>query len=75
LIQEAVHEIGPVVNGFPIEMLPVVQTGASEPPVVQAETEGADQPELGSHGHARSPHVARVVGNFRLMKDDVEQGL
>ena len=54
-------------------MFPVVQSGAAEVPVVHAEAQRTDQPELGPDGHASPPDVAGVVGDFRLVEDDVQQ--
>ena len=62
----------PVVHRLPVEILPVVQSGAAEPAVVQAETQGTHQPQLGPQGHAGPAHVAGVLGDLRLVENDVQ---
>ena len=65
-------EPGPVIDHFPIQVLPVIEPGASQVAVVEAESQRAHQPQFGAQGHAGSADVAGVVGDFRLVKHNVE---
>ena len=64
----------PIVDHFPIEVLPIVQAGAADMAIVDQEAQGTDEPQLGADGHARAADVAGVEGDFRLIKNDLENG-
>ena len=51
---------------------PVVQPGPFEISAVQAESEGFYEVEFRPDGRARSGDVARILGNQRLMEDDIQ---
>jgi hypothetical protein len=53
-------------------MLPVVHSGASYPPIFDAEAERPDQPQLGPQCDASPADVTGVFRDFRLMEDNVE---
>jgi hypothetical protein len=53
-------------------MIPVVEPGPTEIIIVEPEAERADEPELGSGGHARAADGTRVIGNLRLMENNVQ---
>ena len=55
-----------------IHVLPVVETGALQLLVINAEAEGLDEVQPGPCRQAQSSHRARVVWNFGLVEDDVE---
>ena len=63
----------PVVDDFPVEVFPVVHAGPTQPPIVDLKPERPNQPQLRADRHARPAGAAGVVGDLRLIKDDVER--
>lgn len=57
-----------------IDLLPVVESGALELAVIDAEPERLDEVEPRARGQAETPHRTGVVGDFWLVEDEVEQG-
>src|SRR4029079_13160315 len=66
------YEFAPVVDDLPFEVFPIVEAGATQVVVVDAEAERTAQPELGADGYAGAADAACVVGNLGLMEDDVQ---
>ena len=62
----------PIVDDLPFEVFPVIETGAAEVIVVNPEAERSNQPELGPDGDAGAADTAGVVGDLRLVEDDVQ---
>ena len=58
----------------PNQVLPIVQARPAEMAIVEPEAQGPNQPKLGPQGDAGAADVARVVGNLRLMQNDMQQG-
>ena len=54
-------------------MFPIIEPRPAKVIVVDAKAERPDQPQLGPHRHARAADAPSVVGNLRLVKDDVQQ--
>ncbi len=52
---------------------PVIEPGASKRVLGGVEAERMDEVERATQGHARPPDIPRVVGDFRLVQDDVEK--
>ena len=65
----------PVVDDFPLQVLPIVEARAAQIVVVEPKAQRPDQPQLGPGGHARAADAARVVRNLRLIEHDVQQRL
>jgi hypothetical protein len=42
--------------------------------IIDLEAQRTNEPQLGANGHARAADIARVEGDFRLIKDDLENG-
>ena len=72
-VGSAALELVPIVDDLPGEMLPIIEPGAAKVVVVDAKAERPHQPQLGPDRHARAADAARVVGNLRLVQDDVQQ--
>ena len=64
----------PVVDNFNIQVLPVIEAGSAETFLVQSEPERSDEPEFAAYREAGAPHVPCILGNFWLVKNDIEGG-
>ena len=64
----------PIVDHFPIEMLPIVQPGAADMAIVDLEAQRTDEPQLVADGHAGAADIPGVERDFRLIKHDLEDG-
>jgi len=73
--RQARDESGPIIDGFPHEALPIVEPCPAKIVIVYAKAERPDEPEFRSDRDARSPDAPRVVGDFRLMQNDVQAGI
>ena len=67
-------ELPPVVDGSPVQVLPVIKPRAAELFLIDSESERADQPKVSSRGEAATADVPRVLGNLGLVKNDIEKG-
>jgi hypothetical protein len=56
-----------------IDQIPIVQTGPLEVAVFRGESERFDQMETGTGGGAGSGDVACILGDFRLVKNDMDR--
>ena len=65
----------PIVDGLPLQVLPIVEARAAQIVVVEPKAQRPHQPQLGPGGHARPAHAAGVVRNLRLIEHDVQQRL
>src|SRR5436309_1648804 len=63
----------PRIPVLPRDVLPVIHAGALEFPVIETETERADQVECRACGCTEACHVAGVGWNLRLDENDVHQ--
>ena len=57
-----------------LDILPVIQTGATQGGFAQSEPEGADEMEAGSGREAEASDIAGVLRDFRFNEGDVEAG-
>jgi uncharacterized protein YkwD len=73
-VRQARNQAWPIVNDFPIEVVPIVQPGPANVAVVNKEAQGADEPQFRTGGYASAADIAGIEGNFRLVKDNVEDG-
>ncbi len=67
------HELGPVVDRFPVEQGPVIHSGSAEVFGVEEEAERADQPQLGADRDTRAPDVSRVLRDVGLIEHHMQQ--
>jgi len=65
-------QVVPVIDDLPFKVFPVVEAGAAEVVVVDAEPERANEPELRADGDAGAADAARVVRDLRLVQHDVQ---
>ena len=65
----------PTVHRFPLQVLPVVESGPAQVVVIDAKAERSDEPQLGSEGDARAADVARVLRDLWLVEHDMQQRL
>ena len=72
--REGGRQFAPIIDHLPVKMLPVIEASPAEIVIIDAKTERPDEPELGADGHARAADTARVIRDFRLVEDDVEDG-
>ena len=47
----------PVINNLPVEMIPIIETGASEVVIVHAEAKRSNEPQFRSDGNARAANA------------------
>ena len=62
----------PVVNDFPVEMLPIIEASPAKSLFVDSKAQRANQPKLGTEGDASATNGACIGGNFRLKKYDMQ---
>ena len=72
--REGLAKFLPVVDGSPVQVLPVIEARTAELFLVDSESERADQPKVSSRGEAATADVPRVLGNLGLVKNDIERG-
>ena len=67
----SLDEFCPALPDNEIQIGPVVQAGAADIPVLEAESKGADQMKAGLRGGANATDISGVGGNFRLIEGDL----
>jgi len=55
------------------DVFPIVESGAAQGPIGQAESKGLDEMEDGVCCNAKARDVSRIGGDFGLMKDKVKR--
>lgn len=68
---EPIAQRWPVIHDFALQVLPVVQAGSSQIPVVHPESQRTYHPQLGTDGDAGAPDVAGILWDLRLKQNDV----
>ena len=71
----ALHECAPVFVLADVQQVPVVQTRAAHRLFIHVKGNGTHHMQPAPRDHGGSPHIARVVGNLRLKKHNVEYGI
>jgi hypothetical protein len=62
----------PIVDYLPLQMGPIIQPGSAEMFGVNAKAKGPDQPKFRTQRHACPPNIARVLWDFRLVKNNMQ---
>ncbi len=73
MIRERFGERLPIRDVFHVEVLPVVESGAAEPSLIEPKSGRTDDPEFGPDGDARATNVSRVLRDLGLVQDDVQR--
>ena len=71
----ALHECAPVFVLADVQQVPVIQTRAAHRLFIHVKGNGPHHMQPAPRDHGGSPHIARVVGNLRMKKHNVEYGI
>lgn len=69
---KALHQVLPVTDNLVVQVLPVIQAGAPETLFIEPESQWAHEPEFGTECDAAATDVACILGNLRLVEDDMK---
>ena len=66
-------DVAPGIDGFPVEMLPVIHPSPLQIAIIEQEPERSHQPQLGADSNAAASDVPGVLRDIGLIQDDVEE--
>lgn len=70
---EPCDERFPIIDDFPLQVLPIIEARPTEIIIIDAETERAHQPKLAAGGHAGAAHRTGIVRNLWMVQNNVQE--